>query len=68
MREHLRTYGCEVELGKALVGFEQDDSGVTAEILDTRHGVEVKETVRASYLVGADGARGEMRCRAVCFR
>ena len=57
-------------MGTELVGFEQDEDGVTAELLDTRDGKNIKETVRATYLVGADGAKGEvlkLRCKCVCL-
>lgn len=38
-----------------LISFEQDEDGVTARLRHCLSGLE--ETVRASYLVGADGAR-----------
>lgn len=38
-----------------LVGFEQDPCGVTAEVLDRDR--QVTFTVRASYLIGADGGK-----------
>ncbi|KQZ00599.1 FAD-binding monooxygenase [Pseudolabrys sp. Root1462] len=50
--------GLTVERGVELVGFKQDETGVTAELRahDGR-----AETVRAVYLVGADGARSFVR-------
>ncbi|WP_431955408.1 FAD-dependent monooxygenase [Nocardia lijiangensis] len=57
LRDRLAEFGVRVETRTALVSFEQDDSGVTA-ILD-RDGA--RETVRAAYLVGADGGRSTVR-------
>jgi 2-polyprenyl-6-methoxyphenol hydroxylase-like FAD-dependent oxidoreductase len=54
LRERLRALGCEVEFGKALLSFEQDQSGVDA-ILSNG------ERMRASYLVGCDGGRSAVR-------
>ncbi|KAJ7923513.1 hypothetical protein B0H13DRAFT_2230190 [Mycena leptocephala] len=44
----LRTYSCEVEFGSSLASFAQDADGVDA-------------TIRFTFLVGADGARGVVR-------
>ncbi|MDR6820778.1 2-polyprenyl-6-methoxyphenol hydroxylase-like FAD-dependent oxidoreductase [Neorhizobium sp. 2083] len=57
MRERLAELECEVEFGCGLVGFEQDDDGVTAHL--TRSSGE--ERVRVRYLVGADGGRSFVR-------
>jgi 2-polyprenyl-6-methoxyphenol hydroxylase-like FAD-dependent oxidoreductase len=57
LRARLAEFGVRVELGTALVGFTQDDLGVTAVV--SRDGVE--ETVRAAYLVGADGGKSVVR-------
>ncbi|MBN9687917.1 MULTISPECIES: FAD-dependent oxidoreductase [unclassified Corallococcus] len=57
LRDRLTSLGVTVELGTALTGFTQDDTGVTATL--TRDGVE--ETVRARYLVGADGGHSRVR-------
>ncbi|HEV7975955.1 FAD-dependent monooxygenase [Amycolatopsis sp.] len=62
LRDRLAEFGVHVELGTELVGFEQDDSGVRATV--RRDGVEagdIKETVVADYLVGADGGRSFVR-------
>ncbi|RKG60377.1 3-(3-hydroxyphenyl)propionate hydroxylase [Corallococcus sp. AB011P] len=57
LRDRLASLGVSVEFGTALTGFTQDDSGVTATL--TRDGAE--ETVRAEYLVGADGGHSRVR-------
>jgi len=57
MRERLAELGREVEFGSELVGFEQDDSGVTARF---RH-AGTEHIVRTRYLVGADGGRSFVR-------
>ncbi|NPD24047.1 FAD-dependent oxidoreductase [Corallococcus exiguus] len=57
LRDRLASLGVPVEFGTALTGFTQDDTGVTATL--TRDGAE--ETVRAEYLVGADGGHSRVR-------
>lgn len=57
MRERLAELGAHVELGCELVGFEQDEEGVTAR-LASRAG---EERVRARYLIGADGGHSFVR-------
>ncbi len=57
LAEHLRGLGGSPERGAELTSFEQDDEGVTA-MLRTADG---EETVRAGYLVGADGAHSTVR-------
>ncbi|ARF57789.1 FAD-dependent monooxygenase [Streptomyces gilvosporeus] len=58
--------GATVLHGARLVSFAQDDDGVTA-FLDVREGPDgpdghtVRQTVRADYLVAADGARSGVR-------
>lgn len=54
LRDRLADFGVRVELATALVGFTQDAEGVTAEL-------STGETVRADYLVGADGGRSFVR-------
>lgn len=58
MRERLTELGHQPELGCELTAFEQDERGVVARVL--RHGAE-EETIRARYLVGADGGRSFVR-------
>ncbi|MFI6998587.1 FAD-dependent monooxygenase [Nocardia sp. NPDC050175] len=57
LRDRLAEFGVRVELGTALAEFTQDATGVTATL--TCDGVA--ETVRAAYLVGADGGRSTVR-------
>lgn len=57
LREELARLGVPVERGVRLTEFAQDASGVTA-TLDTPSG---EQTVRAGYLVGADGAHSVVR-------
>ncbi|WP_211305362.1 FAD-dependent monooxygenase, partial [Crossiella equi] len=57
LREHLADLGGTVEFGTRLTGFTQDADGVTA-TLASPYG---NETVRADYLVGADGGRSTVR-------
>ncbi|MEX5721110.1 FAD-dependent monooxygenase [Geodermatophilus maliterrae] len=54
----LASLGVVVERGVELVGFTQDDEGVTAQL---RHASGEGETARAQYLVGCDGAHSAVR-------
>lgn len=56
-----RELGAELRFGTRLESFEQDAAGVTAVLADLRTGE--RDTVRADYLVAADGWRGEIRER-----
>ncbi len=62
LRERLAALGGEVGRNRELTGFEQDDDGVTATVVDRVTGVE--ERVRAAYLVGCDGGRSAVRAGA----
>ena len=57
LREELARYGVQVERGTRLDAFDQDDDGVTANLSTTAG----PETVRVSYLIGADGAHSTVR-------
>ncbi|MQY21008.1 FAD-dependent monooxygenase [Nocardia macrotermitis] len=57
LRARLAEFGIRVELSTALATFTQDADGVTA-TLTTPGGAE---TVRADYLIGADGGRSTVR-------
>jgi 2-polyprenyl-6-methoxyphenol hydroxylase-like FAD-dependent oxidoreductase len=54
LEEHAVGLGAEVRRGGAVVGFEQDDDGVTVELAGG-------ERLRSRYLVGCDGARSTVR-------
>lgn len=57
LRERLAPLGVEVSWGHELVEATQDTTGVTA----TVRGGDGEETVRASWLVGCDGAHSAVR-------
>ncbi len=57
LRDELAMHGITVERGVRLTGFEQDADGVTA----TLAGERGEQTVRAGYLIGADGAHSTVR-------
>jgi hypothetical protein len=57
LRERLAEFDCRPEFGCELTGFEQDSGGVTARVV----GRTGEETIRAHYLVGADGGRSFVR-------
>ncbi len=61
LRAHLERYGCKVELGTELVSFTQAEDGVVAIIAKRTGHSQVEETVKYSYLVGADGAHSRVR-------
>lgn len=54
LRQRLHDLGHEVEFGKALAKFEQDESGVRATL-------STGEIIQASYLVGCDGGHSTVR-------
>ncbi len=57
LRERLAELGSRPRFGCELQGFEQDDAGVTARIVEHSGA----RTVRVRYLVGADGGRSFVR-------
>ncbi|KAJ6542794.1 FAD binding domain-containing protein [Mycena capillaripes] len=59
IRKHLNQYNIIVELGQELVGFQQNEDAVVTTILDHKTGENSE--VAASYLIGADGAKGPTR-------
>ncbi|WP_430333315.1 FAD-dependent monooxygenase [Rhodococcus sp. ACT016] len=56
---YTRGSGSDVRYGTWLQSFEQDDTGVTAVLREQDSGTE--QTVRADYLVAADGAHSRIR-------
>ncbi len=59
LRSHLAQYNVIVETGTELVSFAQDEEGVTAEVLLKTGDTQEKKTIRAQYLVSAEGAKSE---------
>jgi 2-polyprenyl-6-methoxyphenol hydroxylase-like FAD-dependent oxidoreductase len=57
LRERLTELGHRPEFGCALMGFAQNKHGVTATVAVKKR----KQTIRARYLVGADGGRSFVR-------
>jgi putative polyketide hydroxylase len=56
---YTREHGSEARYGTELVSFEQHESGVTAAVLDLDS--QERETVRADFLVAADGVHSPVR-------
>jgi 2-polyprenyl-6-methoxyphenol hydroxylase-like FAD-dependent oxidoreductase len=61
LRDRARGLGAAHHYATELVGFEQDDEGVTSVIRSRDGGAEA--TVRSDYLVAADGAHSPVRDR-----
>lgn len=57
LRERLAELGHRAEFGCELIGFAQEDDGVTARIAVGT----VEETIRVGWLIGADGGRSFIR-------
>jgi 2-polyprenyl-6-methoxyphenol hydroxylase-like FAD-dependent oxidoreductase len=57
LRDELAKHGVQVQRGVRVTGFAQDADGVTA----TLAGDAGEQTVRADYLIGADGAHSAVR-------
>ena len=58
LTDKLRSLGVRIERGAELRSFDQDDDGVTADVL---HEDGSTETIRPQYLVGCDGAHSVVR-------
>ena len=59
-RKHLERLGVEVELGTELTALEQDSEGVTATLgINCAEGEEMVEKMRAAFVIGADGGKGQ---------
>ncbi|HYY00995.1 MAG TPA: FAD-dependent monooxygenase [Mycobacterium sp.] len=56
---HIRRHHSQVRYGTDVCSFEQDDAGIAAVIRERNSGAS--ETVRADYLVAADGVRSPVR-------
>ncbi|WP_127359034.1 FAD-dependent monooxygenase [Actinacidiphila soli] len=59
LRAKAEELGADIRFATELVSYEQDADGVTAVLRDLRHDTET--TVRAKYLVAADGFRSPIR-------
>lgn len=57
--EHARAAGADLRFSTTLLTFDSDDGGVEARLADTRTGEE--SSIRAEWLVAADGARSSVR-------
>jgi putative polyketide hydroxylase len=55
----VRQRGCDIRFNTEMVSFEQDEAGVSAVLVDRATGA--RQTVRADYLVAADGATSPIR-------
>ena len=66
LREHLAEFGVQVQQGTEPVAIEQDAECVTVTLKRTgKDGEEEMETLKATYVIGADGARGKPHCRCM---
>ena len=59
LRAHAERRGADVRFNTELIDFTQDADGVSARVRDRATGVE--RTVRAQYLIAADGAQSPVR-------
>jgi putative polyketide hydroxylase len=59
LRERVQDLGADVRFSTTLTGFTQDADGVTVELVGTTSGEPT--TVRAQWLVGADGIHSSVR-------
>jgi 2-polyprenyl-6-methoxyphenol hydroxylase-like FAD-dependent oxidoreductase len=59
LRAHAERHGADVRFNAELLTFRQDHDGVTAQVLDRSTGRAY--SVRAQYLVGADGTHSPVR-------
>lgn len=57
--EYARELGGDIRFSTELLGFEQSDDGVVAQLLDRESGE--RRTVTADYLIAADGPRSPVR-------
>lgn len=58
MTEHLASFGVRIERGVELMRFRQGSAGLEAAV---RHANGAEESIRPSYLIGADGAHSTVR-------
>lgn len=61
IRDRLAMYGVTIELSTELTDIQQDEESVTATVAHHSEDVrDVLEIIRAKYLIGADGAKGNI--------
>ena len=69
MRDHLAKHGVQVELGTEPISLEQDADGVKVTVRKlTVDNTEQEEVIQASYVIGADGAKGKFLIMNCCAR
>lgn len=61
LRDRARELGADVRFATELISFEQNGAGVTARVVD--HATGEHRTIRAGYLVAADGFHSPIRAR-----
>ncbi|KAI0711278.1 FAD binding domain-containing protein [Earliella scabrosa] len=62
LRDHLAKHGVQVELGTEPISLVQDADGVKVTVRKlTVDNTEQEEVIQASYVIGADGAKGMTR-------
>jgi 2-polyprenyl-6-methoxyphenol hydroxylase-like FAD-dependent oxidoreductase len=61
LRTHAEHLGAKLQYGTELISFDQDADGVSAVVRDVDSGAE--RTVRARYMIAADGNRSPIRQR-----
>ena len=59
MREHLKQYGCEVELGTELREVEQHPDHVVVRLVKQEGEKDTIVTVTCNWIVGTDGGKGQ---------
>ena len=59
IRDHLATFEVQVELGKELIDFEQDNAGVNARILVYGSEGHETENIACDWIVSAEGGRSK---------
>jgi 2-polyprenyl-6-methoxyphenol hydroxylase-like FAD-dependent oxidoreductase len=62
LRTRLSEVGGAVQLGRELIGLDQDDDGVTATVVD--HDTGAREEIQAAFVVGCDGGSSTVRTLA----
>ncbi|KZT69628.1 monooxygenase [Daedalea quercina L-15889] len=61
LQEHLNKHGCQVEFNTTLLDFTQFEDHVEAQVVKADVDHDVTEIVKCRWLIGADGAKGDIR-------